>query len=324
MTELKSQYKLSWASESALGTTNQGAWTALAAGDTAYLIGDYRDASIINLKSEQEPFRLTSAYSYDALGKKKLVIDLELNFLLMNGIPFYYALGAVSNGDDGGVKTHACSLVAPGTARPSFTLHYEATDVDSTSNIYKDILGCRVDEMILQGSRYGPIAVTLKCQACEILDSVHLTNDPALKATAVDTAFGFGDGTFTWNSNSQDHVEALTMRIKNNLKRTWVDRTTTYYRAKYIDSWEHQITWAMVLVLKNKTLLDEIKTATARTFSVAWQRTDADDKITTTLASSLAHEGMLQNPPFEKNTYTLAGTAKTASTAVRDAIATYP
>jgi len=323
MVEIKSLYKMSWAPESSLGNNGNGAFTALTAGDTAYLLGDYSEPLNINVKSEQTPFYLANSHNYDSLTKQQLSVDPQLPFLLMDGIPFKYALGACTDGTDEDVKTHSISTKATSADLPSFTLHYEATDVDGTSNIYKDVLGCRVDELILKAERFKPIHCQLNCIGLEFLDSVHLTNDPALKPTAVDKAFRFPGVTFKWNANTKNQLHAFTLRIKNNLKKTYVDRTTTYYRAKYLDSWEQMITWACVLELQNKTMIDEIKAAAARTFEVTLQRTDADDTITITLSNSIARSAPLQFVPFDRNTYTLAGITKTCTVAVRDAIATY-
>lgn len=324
MVELKSIYKCAWAPETTLGDNGNGAFTALIAGDTAYLIGDHRDIISIPIKSDQIPFYLANSHNYDGLATQKLSLTPTIPVLLMNGIPFYYALGVSADGADGATKTHAITTKTPSQALPSFTLHYEATDKDGTSNIYKDVLGCRVDELILTAARFSPVVCQLNCIGLDIVDSVTLTTDPALRATAVDKAFNFGDGTFTWHGSPQNHIQSFSLRVKNNLQKTYVNRTAAAYRAKYLDSWEQVISWAVVLDLKNKTWIDEIKAAVGRTFTIAFQRTDANDTVTITLANSVVETAPLQYAPFERNTFTLAGTAKTCAVAVRDAIATYP
>jgi len=331
MSEIKTTYVCGWNFEATFGNNGHGDFTAMIAGDTAYLFGDYPDSpicSIIPEMSQSLIWRLDSR-DYVALGQGKLLIKSKLQFGLMDGIPFYFTLGKTIDAGDGTPYTHAISGTDPDEDLPSFTLHYEADDPNSTSHLDKDIIANRVDKLKLSANRNEAVKIELELIGLEILDSVHLTNYPALKATAVNKVFRFGFGAWSWDNSNQDAVLAFTLLIQNNLKPQHCDRATNKHRAKYLDSFmDRIITWTLTLNLKNKTLFDEIKTNTAKTFTVTFTRevdkwgTD-DDVIVITLSNSIIQSGPLHATPYNENQYTLAGIAKTCTVQVNDLIQHY-
>ena len=85
------------------------------------------------------------------------------------------------------------------------------------------------------------------------------------------------------------------------------------------------ITFSLGLVLKDGTLIDEVKSSTLKNFEIVLQRASVNDKITLTLDDLAFDHAALQIPKLhERNLYTITGTADDLSVAVRDAIATYP
>lgn len=322
MTEIKSTYVLGWKKESSFGNS----FTALAAGETAcYEFGERNEASQINYRMDQRRFSLNSSRDYDAKSGGEFYLDLKLRFRLMDALPLFFALGTSSDGDDGGVKTHAITGMTPAQDLPSFVTHYEADDVDATSNLDKDIFGCRVNRLALRTEKYGAISVELDALGLDEADGNHITAGVALKPTAVDSVFHFKHCTFTYNSVDQAHLVGFSFSIVNFLEPVHVDRASNAIRAKYIDYKQDRLyQFSMVLYLKNKTLLDKIKAKSEETFSIPIQRTDADDKITITLSNATIESGPLQVPALnDKNLYTLVGHAKACSIAVRDSIANY-
>lgn len=327
MSEAKTDQIISFLKESVFGNN----YTVVPAGTTTYLFGDPFRRITISEKYERSPIYDNQGVSPTSRTRGKLTLNLPLSFLMVDGQPFYYAMGKTDDTDETTYQKHLITKRVKTTELPSFVTHTESEDPNSASTIYKDYFGCRVNDFSLQSIRHNPLIFTMNSFAADFSTAGNKqTVTPTYKSEAgtadiYHQAYYFQNGSYKWYNGEITPILGFGCSILNNTQRTYIDRNTTFYRPKYIKGGDQLYTFSAILYLEDKSFMDELKAQSEKTFEMIFTREDANDSIKITLSNSVINSVPFNfQPRFEgDNTYEILGDARTCGIEVRDQIASY-
>jgi hypothetical protein len=327
MSEAKTDQIISFLKESVFGNN----FTVVPAGTTTYSFGDFYETITFSEKYERTPIYDNQAVNPSSRTRGRLVLDLPLNFLLVDGQPLYYAMGKTTDSDEGAYYKHLIVKRDKTDELPSWVTHTESEDPGSVSSIYKDYFGCRVNEFQMTAIRHQPLIFNMGAFAVDFSTSGNKqTVTPTFKSAAgtediYHQAYYFQNGAYTWNSGEITPILGFGFTILNNTTRRYIDRATTYYRPKYIKGGDQFYVFTAILYLENKSFMDELKAQAEKTFEMTFTREDANDSIKVTLSNSVINSCPFNIQPRHEgdNTYQITGDALTCAIEVRDQISAY-
>lgn len=192
-------------------------------------------------------------------------IGSEVDFLLQNGLPFYWALGKCV---DSGTYLHTITIEAP---IPSLSMEFIADDLSYSIKH----LGCKMNELKMVAT----VNDIVKCNASFVGMSVEKELTPTALPTPLATSpFTFEHGSLTVDSVSYaDRIKAFEFGYNNGLVE---GHTLGGLNPAYVSEGGSEITGSIEVVVVDDTELDLLLNESEVGMTFLLERTSSTDDLT--------------------------------------------
>lgn len=249
------------------------------------------------------------------------ILQGSFKFLLMNGIPLYYALGQSTNSTPSYEQHDLTGVWSEGNDKfdlPMFKLHHEIKNGTTQVHEYQ---GCKVNKLILSAVKDDYITCELGIIAKKaVFSGTELTTAPTFPTGTGSSPYKFNSGTFTWDGTDYTSIVGFTFSIITQIEPVHVHRDSDEEFPKYLLERQRAVSFSLSLIIGDSVFFTELLNQVSKAFTILIERSSTDSISISLTDCKVSQVGDVFRVKGGSFLYNVFGLARKCSVTVKDSI----